>query len=69
MSNDPDHIALEHCQKMGHANPQDMALVSAAIRTERERCARVAEGQAEFVAGDTHEKLCNHIADLIRGGH
>ena len=33
---------------------------------ERERCARLAEGQAEFVAGESHERLCHHIAKLIR---
>lgn len=31
-----------------------------------ESCALIAEGQAEFVAGDTHEHLCHHIASLIR---
>ena len=33
---------------------------------ERERCARIAERQAEFVAGGSHEKLCHRIASLIR---
>lgn len=39
-----------------------------AVSRERERCAQVAEGQAEFVAGETHERLCHSIAKLIRAG-
>lgn len=36
-----------------------------------ERCAHIAAGQAEFVAGHSHEQLCHTIAKLIReeGGH
>ncbi len=41
-------------------------LIRQARAEERERCARIAEGQAEFVAGETHERLCQHIAALIR---
>lgn len=36
------------------------------VAAERERCARIAEGTAEFVAGNTHERLCATIAAAIR---
>lgn len=41
--------------------------IDSAVARERERCAHIAEGYAEVVAGDTHEQLCHVIAASIRG--
>lgn len=37
-----------------------------AVAAERERCARVAEGTAEFVGGVNFENICHKIAANIR---
>jgi hypothetical protein len=53
--------ALMACRNSNHGASRR------ATMAERERCARIAEGQAEFYGGfETHEWLCNRIAALIR---
>ena len=44
----------------------DKITFASAVTDERERCARIAEGQAEFIGGELFEKLCHDIAKLIR---
>ena len=44
----------------------DKLMVRSAVSVERERCAKIAEGQAEFIGGKLYEKLCHDIAALIR---
>lgn len=36
------------------------------MTAERERCAKIADGLAEFVGGESHERLCHTIAAHIR---
>lgn len=42
-------------------------MIAEAVAEERERCAKIAEGMAEYVSGETHERLCGEIAKQIRG--
>lgn len=51
--------------KSFHSECGDPLGTKAAVASERERCAKIAEGLAEFM-GEAYERLCHTIAAHIR---